>query len=95
MKTRISIVTPSFNQGDFLVEALESVRIQNHPDVEHLVLDGVSNDGTLKLLQSLDGNRSWSHVRWQSGPDGGQSEALNRGFKMAEQRNGRHNHILV
>jgi len=82
--TRISIVTPSLNQGRFLGEALESVRLQNHPFVDHLVLDGGSTDETIALLQSLDGQEEWSHVRWISGPDGGQSDALNRGFVEAK-----------
>jgi glycosyltransferase involved in cell wall biosynthesis len=81
--TKISIVTPSLNQGRFLGEALESVRLQGHSDVEHLVLDGGSTDETIALLQSHDGMSDWSHVRWQSGRDGGQSEALNRGFAEA------------
>jgi glycosyltransferase involved in cell wall biosynthesis len=82
--TKISIVTPSLNQGRFLGEALESVRSQGHSDVEHLVLDGGSTDETITLLQSLDGMSDWAHVRWRSGPDGGQSEALNRGFAEAK-----------
>jgi glycosyltransferase involved in cell wall biosynthesis len=82
--TRISIVTPSLNQGRFLQEALESVRLQQYPQVDHLVFDGGSTDGTLPLLQSLGNRGEWSHVRWISGPDGGQSDALNRGFAEAQ-----------
>jgi glycosyltransferase involved in cell wall biosynthesis len=82
--TEISIVTPSLNQGRFLVEALESVRLQNHPCVEHLVLDGGSTDETIPILQTLDGQSDWSHVHWESGPDGGQSDAMNRGFAQAK-----------
>jgi glycosyltransferase involved in cell wall biosynthesis len=80
---RISIVTPSLNQGRFLGEALESVRSQGHANVEHLILDGGSTDETLAVLQSLGGHQKWSHVSWRSGPDGGQSEALNDGFAQA------------
>jgi hypothetical protein len=47
--TRISIVTPSLNQGRFLGEAMESVRMQQHPEVEHLILDGGSTDETTNL----------------------------------------------
>lgn len=82
--TRISIVTPSLNQGCFLGEAIESVRLQHYPEVEHLIMDGGSTDNSIALLQSLDGQESWSHLRWHSGLDGGQSEALNRGFAQAE-----------
>jgi GT2 family glycosyltransferase len=81
--TRISIVTPSLNQGRFLAEALESVRLQKHLSVDHLILDGGSTDETIEILQSLDGLKEWSHVRWTSGPDGGQSDALNHGFAEA------------
>jgi len=82
--TKISIVTPSLNQGRFLGEALESVRLQGHADVEHLILDGGSTDETIPILQTLDGQSDWSHVHWESGPDGGQSDALNRGFAQAK-----------
>jgi glycosyltransferase involved in cell wall biosynthesis len=59
------------------------VRLQSHPDVEHLILDGASNDGTIALLRGLDGKDEWSHVRWLSRADGGQSAALNKGFRLA------------
>jgi glycosyltransferase involved in cell wall biosynthesis len=80
---RISIVTPSLNQGRYLGEALESVRLQAYPEVEHLVLDGNSTDDTVSLLKSLKGKREWEHVCWRSELDAGQSDALNRGFKLA------------
>jgi glycosyltransferase involved in cell wall biosynthesis len=77
---KISIVTPSLNQGCYLGEALESVRAQGYPWVEHMVLDGGSSDGTVQLLMSLDGRDEWSYLKWRSQPDGGQSHALNQGF---------------
>jgi glycosyltransferase involved in cell wall biosynthesis len=80
---KISIVTPSLNQGRYLREALESVRTQAYPCVEHLVLDGGSKDETVVLLQSFAAYTEWQHLSWSSGPDGGQSEALNRGFEEA------------
>lgn len=78
---KISIVTPSLNQGRYLRDALESVRAQEHSCVEHLVLDGGSNDGTIEVLKSYGSRTEWRHLSWRSGPDGGQSEALNRGFE--------------
>ena len=84
MTMRISIVTPSLNQGRFLGEALESVRRQSYPCTEHLVLDGGSTDGTVALLRNLDGDAEWEHVHWRSERDGGQSAALNRGFAEAQ-----------
>jgi glycosyltransferase involved in cell wall biosynthesis len=80
---KISIVTPSFNQGRFIGEAIESVRSQGYEDVEHLILDGGSTDETVALLQSLNGDDDSRRIRWESGPDGGQSDALNRGFHAA------------
>jgi glycosyltransferase involved in cell wall biosynthesis len=79
---RISIVTPSFNQGRFLREALESVRMQGHDSVEHLVVDGGSSDESVPLLRALETDVAWSHLRWSSAPDRGQSDALNRGFRL-------------
>ena len=80
--TRISIVTPSFNQASFLDETLESVRCQHYPHLEHLVLDGASTDDSIALLESKRGP-AWNHLRWQSQPDRGQSHALNQGFAAA------------
>lgn len=77
---KISIVTPSLNQGRYLGEALESVRSQGYSYVEHLVMDGGSTDETIPLLRSLEGHEEWSYLKWRSQPDGGQSHALNQGF---------------
>lgn len=80
---KISIITPSFNQRAFIADALDSVRMQDYPTVEHLVVDGGSTDGTVEYLQSLSSKREWEYLRWISEPDKGQSDALNKGFKMA------------
>src|SRR5690242_19457333 len=73
----VSIVTPSLNQARWLREAIESVRAQDYPHVEHVVVDGGSTDGTLEILREYD------HLRWVSEPDRGQSHALNKGFQLA------------
>ena len=73
----VSVVTPSLNQGDYLREAIESVRAQTYEPVEHVVVDGGSTDGTLEIL------REHEQVRWVSEPDRGQSHALNKGFAAA------------
>ena len=79
----ISIVTPSFNQAKFIGEALESVRLQKYPNWEHLVIDGLSTDGTIDLLQhELSANKQ-QKMLWVSERDSGQSEALNKGFRQA------------
>ena len=80
---RITIVTPSFNQKRYLLDALESVRSQNYPNLEHLVMDGNSNDGSVELLKDLSAQPGWGHLSWVSEPDRGQSDALNKGFRRA------------
>jgi glycosyltransferase involved in cell wall biosynthesis len=80
----ISVVTPSFNQVNFIHEALQSVQIQNYPRYEHLVIDGMSTDGTVELLRGLSVLSGWSKMSWLSEKDSGQSEALNKGFRRAK-----------
>jgi glycosyltransferase involved in cell wall biosynthesis len=77
----ISIVTPSLNQASFISDALDSVVIQNYPNCEHLVIDGMSTDGTLELLRNF--RTSSPGITWVSEPDSGQSQALNKGFRQA------------
>ena len=73
----VSIVTPSLNQGPFIDEAIRSVLEQDYPAIEHIVVDGGSTDGTLGVL------RGHPALRWVSEPDGGQADAVNKGFRMA------------
>lgn len=80
---KITIVTPSLNQRAFLMEALESVRQQHCCEVEHIVVDGGSTDGSVELLEQLSATPGWEHLCWTSGPDRGQSDALNKGFQVA------------
>jgi glycosyltransferase involved in cell wall biosynthesis len=74
----VSIVTPSFNQGEFIADAINSVLAQDYPAIEYIVMDGGSTDSTLDVLRGY-GDR----IRWTSGPDGGQSDAIHRGFLAA------------
>jgi len=73
---KISIVTPSFNQSEYLERTLESVLAQHYPNLEYYVQDGGSTDGTLDVLQRYGNQLSG----WVSGPDKGQSNAINIGF---------------
>jgi len=73
---KVSIVTPSFNQARYLPQTLQCVREQDYQDVEHIVVDGGSTDGTLEILRDAPG------IRWSSERDRGQVDALNKGFKM-------------
>ena len=79
----ISIVTPSFNQATFIGEALKSVRLQNYGNWEHVVIDGMSTDGTVDLLRCEAAATRQGKVLWVSERDSGQSEALNKGFRQA------------
>lgn len=72
----ISIVTPSYNQGQYIEETLRSVLLQNYPRLEFIVIDGGSQDQTVDLLRQYD---PWID-HWESEPDRGQSHALNKGI---------------
>jgi hypothetical protein len=73
------VVTPSFNQAPFLEESMRSVLLQEYPDLEYIVLDGGSDDGSPVLIASY---APWLAF-WRSAPDGGQSQAINEGFGRA------------
>lgn len=75
---RISIITPSLNQGRFIRRTIESVLSQNYPNLEYLVMDGGSSDNTLDVLNSYSGR-----VKWVSENDQGQTHAINKGLRMA------------
>jgi hypothetical protein len=72
----ISLVTPSFNQAQFLPRTIESVLSQGYPRLEYIVQDGGSSDGSVDVLRNYDARLT----HWTSAPDGGQSNAINRGF---------------
>ncbi len=77
MALRFSIITPTFNRRDMLAEALDSVARQDWPEIEHIVVDGGSTDGTLELIASRP------ELRLIGGPDQGVYDALNKGIAAA------------
>lgn len=74
-KPLVSILTPSFNQGQFLGDCLASVAAQDYPHIEQIVQDGASTDGSVTLLKAAN-----EHVSWVSEPDRGQADAVNRAY---------------
>jgi glycosyltransferase involved in cell wall biosynthesis len=76
---KISIITPSYNQAAFLEKNLLSVQEQQYPFVEHIVIDGGSQDNSVEIIKKYEKNLTY----WESKPDKGQSDALNKGFARA------------
>lgn len=74
---KITILTPSFNQGKFIEQNIQSVMSQNYTNFEHIVIDGGSTDNTVEIL------KKYSHLKWVSEADEGQADALNKGLAMA------------
>ena len=76
---KITIVTPSYNQALFLEETIRSVLLQGYPNLEYIIMDGGSTDGSVEIIQKY----SPFITSWVSEPDKGQSNALNRGFQKS------------
>nr|OGC90493.1 MAG: hypothetical protein A2V48_00335 [Candidatus Amesbacteria bacterium RBG_19FT_COMBO_48_16] len=79
---RISVITPSFNQAGFLEQTIKSVIDQNYPNLEHLILDGGSTDGSRALIKKYAAKYP-KIIRWRSHHDKGQVTAINEGLKKA------------
>jgi glycosyltransferase involved in cell wall biosynthesis len=76
----VSIITPSFNQAQFLEQTILSVLNQTYKNIEYFVMDGGSNDGSLDIIKKYDANITY----WQSKSDLGQADAINQAFKMCK-----------
>ena len=74
---RISIVTPSYNQGQFIEETIRSVLLQGYPNLEYIIIDGGSDDNSVEIIKKYE---HWL-AYWVSETDNGQSSALNKGFR--------------
>lgn len=76
-KLKISIITPSFNSGDYIERAIKSVLNQDYKNWEHIVIDGGSTDPTVDIL------KKYKHLKWVSEKDNGQTDAMNKGFRRS------------
>ncbi len=75
----VSIITPSYNQAQFIEKTICSVLDQDYPNIEYLVVDGGSDDGTVEIIKHYQSKLAW----WVSEKDSGQAEAINKGFTRA------------
>lgn len=76
---RISIVTPSYNQGQFIEETIRSILLQGYPNLEYIIMDGGSTDGTIEIIRKYGRHLAY----WVSEKDRGQSHAINKGMARA------------
>jgi len=76
---KISVITPSYNQAEFLERTIRSIIDDNYPELEFIVIDGGSTDGSVDILKKYEAYIDY----WISEPDNGQAHAINKGLKLA------------
>ncbi len=79
MFPRITIVTPSYNQGQYIEETILSVINQDYPNLEYIIIDGGSSDNTVEIIKKYSDRITY----WISEKDNGQAHAINKGFRKA------------
>ena len=76
---KVLIITPSYNQGEFIEETIRSILGQNYPNLEYIIMDGGSTDNSVEIIKQYADKLYY----WKSGPDEGQSAAIDDGFAMS------------
>ena len=75
----VTIVTPTYNQADYLAETIDSVLAQDYPNIEYIVIDDGSTDHTMEVLKQYEGR-----IHWERQSNMGQAATLNQGWAMAK-----------
>ncbi len=79
---KISVITPSYNQGQFIEETIKSVVEQNYPNLEYIIVDGASTDNSVSIIKKY-AKKYPKIIKWISEKDKGQSDAINKGLRMS------------